>query len=712
MTTDAPFVMADRFRTAKPHMPAFAGVILAVVGGAWLRWRFIATVQPYPDEFVTLLAVRAILQKGVPVLPSGLFYEHGLLFSYAGALAAWLFGYSRTVVRLVSLVFGLGTIGLAFYVGRRWFSPLAGLTAALALAVAPAAVLWGGRARMYALLQFLVLLLIFLAVEGALKEKPRRRWSALGLYLAALLTQFVSLLLAPALVVALLAAAWMQGGRPWFRRKSAIGEGLALGFVILAGILVKRAGQPKGIEPLAAGNALEGVAQTIAIYSDFRLDLSAAWGSIAAFFTGPEAVLPTGLALLALGWLLVRLRRIHRSAEAPPPFDLLATLALALLLLLTTAEALLIAPPDRRDEKYLFMLMPVLFLLAGQGLQLLLTLIETKTSAKSRSPIPNPQSLIPNLQSLAALLALIVLLAPAYPATADLLADTGEDYDAAFGYVREQWREGDAVLTGTPAAAAFYLDRNDYYAVQAGGRYDYRILPGAAGPVERWLGSPWIDSLDELQRALAGGRVWLVLERWGLLVEYYEPFFRQNLLAQTEFIREDNGVIVLRSRPDPRPVAEAPARPASAGFGDRQSGQVALLGFTLEPERLTPGQAARLTLYWQARSPLPVDYTVFVHLRTDCRASAQASPTQAETCRPETVAQADHRPLGSIYPTTLWAVGETIRETSYLTPPPDLAPGVYQLWAGLYQLETLERLPVQNDRSGENAVLLGEVVVQ
>ena len=75
------------------------------------------------------------------------------------------------------------------------------------------------------------------------------------------------------------------------------------------------------------------------------------------------------------------------------------------------------------------------------------------------------------------------------------------------------------------------------------------------------------------------------------------------------------------------------------------------------------------------------------------------------------VAQADHRPLGNVYPTTLWPVGETIRESSDLFLPPDLSPGSYDLWAGLYLLETGERLPVQNDASGENAIKLGVLTV-
>ncbi|HEX9921607.1 MAG TPA: glycosyltransferase family 39 protein, partial [Anaerolineae bacterium] len=156
-------------------------IYLALVGllgvGLWLRLRFIQTVQLFPDEFVTLLAIRMIGQKGLPLMPSGLFYDHGLLYSYLGSLAAF-FGPARWTARYASLVCGLLTMGLTFFVGRRWSSsPAVGLIAVAGLAVAPAAIEWSGRVRMYALLQLLILLTLWLAYEGIVDDKPGWRWA-------------------------------------------------------------------------------------------------------------------------------------------------------------------------------------------------------------------------------------------------------------------------------------------------------------------------------------------------------------------------------------------------------------------------------------------------------------------------------------------------------------------------------------------------------
>jgi hypothetical protein len=383
--------------------------------------------------------------------------------------------------------------------------------------------------------------------------------------------------------------------------------------------------------------------------------------------------------------------------------------------------------PDRRDDKYLFMLLPVLLLLGAQGLALighqLLALTPKPLLARLRLSPPHHHDL-PSKSRLSTLhakrpistrsvqspittltpLAVCALISlAAWPQTQALLANTGDDYDSAFAYVRQHWQAGDTILTGTPAAAAFYLGRNDFYSVQRRGGYDYRILTGAAGaePVDRWLASPAIRTEASLHQTLANHKVWLVLERWGLQREYYDLPFQQQLLAQTEYVTEAQGIFILRSKVDPQPIALAPARlvyhPDSEShptFGDK----VQLIGYTVEPDRLEPGQSLRLTLYWQALAPLPHDYTVFVHLR------------DAETGG--NVAQADHRPLGELYPTSLWPVAELIRETSDLPAPATLAPGAYDLWVGLYLLETGERLPVQADSSGENAVRLGSITVR
>ena len=57
-------------------------LLLLTLAGFALRLHYLITTHPFFDEYTTVLAARQILRYGWPVLPSGLFYEHGLLATY------------------------------------------------------------------------------------------------------------------------------------------------------------------------------------------------------------------------------------------------------------------------------------------------------------------------------------------------------------------------------------------------------------------------------------------------------------------------------------------------------------------------------------------------------------------------------------------------------------------------------------------------------
>lgn len=68
---------------------------LLVLAGALLRGLFAQRISLYFDEFTTLWAAKTILQRGIPLFPSGNFYSHGLLFTYLEAPFLWAFGLGR-----------------------------------------------------------------------------------------------------------------------------------------------------------------------------------------------------------------------------------------------------------------------------------------------------------------------------------------------------------------------------------------------------------------------------------------------------------------------------------------------------------------------------------------------------------------------------------------------------------------------------------------
>jgi hypothetical protein len=110
---------------------------------------------------------------------------------------------------------------------------------------------------------------------------------------------------------------------------------------------------------------------------------------------------------------------------------------------------------------------------------------------------------------------------------------------------------------------------------------------------------------------------------------------------------------------------------------------------------MEPGSSLQVTLFWQALAPVDADYTIFVHLRNE---------------HGMTVAQKDSQPFDGLYPTSQWLPGETVAQPLEVDLPLDLAAGPYSLYVGLYRLDTMTRLPVANDTSGENALILDETI--
>ncbi len=148
---------------------------------------------------------------------------------------------------------------------------------------------------------------------------------------------------------------------------------------------------------------------------------------------------------------------------------------------------------------------------------------------------------------------------------------------------------------------------------------------------------------------------------------------------------------------DPRP-----ATPLWADF----AGQIIFHGYTLPPPTSpskggggggSPGDRVSLTLIWQAQTRPDSNYAIFVQLRDATNM---------------TLANADFQPYKGQVPTSTWPAGAVIQTMTWLQLPEDIPPGRYNIYVGVYHPNTLERLPLQNDTSGENALIVGPLIVQ
>lgn len=104
------------------------------------------------------------------------------------------------------------------------------------------------------------------------------------------------------------------------------------------------------------------------------------------------------------------------------------------------------------------------------------------------------------------------------------------------------------------------------------------------------------------------------------------------------------------------------------------AGRVRVIGYDVSRET----DALRVAIYWSPLVKLDRDYTTFVHL-LDARGNKVAQGN-------------DHQVGGVFYPTTLWQVGETLRDEFVIALPPDLAPGSYTFVVGMYLAPTMEML--------------------
>jgi hypothetical protein len=177
-------------------------------------------------------------------------------------------------------------------------------------------------------------------------------------------------------------------------------------------------------------------------------------------------------------------------------------------------------------------------------------------------------------------------------------------------------------------------------------------------------------------------------------------------------------------------VSQQPDFPLETQFGR----SILLKGFDLPPASWHPAQRLYLATYWTALTPPEKAYKIFLHLRNE---------------QNETVAKFDHFPfpvpdhryqlgltgggpyqinpnIGNVdysgrdfalypargmVPTTVWPVGLVIREVTMIELPADLPSGAYHLYIGLYEPDTLNRLPLPTDLEETDEILLATVEI-
>ncbi|MEZ4653827.1 MAG: glycosyltransferase family 39 protein [Candidatus Eisenbacteria bacterium] len=160
-----------------------AVVLLVVVAVAY--WIWVGLHRSIDgDEGISILAGRAVLERGWPILPSGMVYRKGIVTSYFLAAAFRALGVGDLAITLPSAACGAGTLILTTLVARDLFGrAYAGLLAGVALVLASTESFYVSGPRMYAALQFFAVASLYGGWHGFVLD---RRWGRTVTFVALL----------------------------------------------------------------------------------------------------------------------------------------------------------------------------------------------------------------------------------------------------------------------------------------------------------------------------------------------------------------------------------------------------------------------------------------------------------------------------------------------------------------------------------------------
>jgi hypothetical protein len=150
-----------------------------------------------------------------------------------------------------------------------------------------------------------------------------------------------------------------------------------------------------------------------------------------------------------------------------------------------------------------------------------------------------------------------------------------------------------------------------------------------------------------------------------------------------------------------KPKVAVNAQPATVKNGAVLGDKIELLGAMFQPGQAVPGEPVHVALYFRVLDTIDQDYSIFVHVE-DADGHVQR-------------ANFDHPPAQGRYPTSQWKKGETIRDDFQLLVPAGVQLRAINLYVGLWQPQSDQRLPVTNaDKvrtDGQNRVMIAQLPV-
>ncbi|MBI5122289.1 glycosyltransferase family 39 protein [Candidatus Roizmanbacteria bacterium] len=162
-----------------------------LVLAAYLRLWGIADYMTFlGDEGRDVLVAKGILEGHFTLLgpraSAGDFFL-GPIYYYMIAPWLWLFHMDPVGPAVMVALFGIATVWLIYYVGKKWFNEVTGLTAAALYAVSPVVINYSHSSWNPDVLPFFSLLLMFLLFKTAQVKPPTKYFIGVGLLLGIVL---------------------------------------------------------------------------------------------------------------------------------------------------------------------------------------------------------------------------------------------------------------------------------------------------------------------------------------------------------------------------------------------------------------------------------------------------------------------------------------------------------------------------------------------
>jgi tetratricopeptide (TPR) repeat protein len=138
--------------------------------------------------------------------------------------------------------------------------------------------------------------------------------------------------------------------------------------------------------------------------------------------------------------------------------------------------------------------------------------------------------------------------------------------------------------------------------------------------------------------------------------------------------------------------------------------KLAFIGYDLVAEKIVPGDQFSIRYYWKSLKAMDENYAIFVHFTKKGKILAPEIASKVKRkfrMQITDMFQQDHQPVSGAYPTSKWIAHELIREQYNVTVPPEIEPGTYEIWVGVWNPLTQTRLKTD----GKTIVKIGEIQI-